>query len=72
MSGLKPSSTPISDKNKKNAVVMGRKTWESIPEEKRPLQNRLNVVLSQNAEFKTGNDENNCTVVYNDLEVALE
>lgn len=29
-----------------NAVVMGRKTWESIPQSKRPLQNRLNVVLT--------------------------
>lgn len=31
-----------------NAVVMGRKTWESIPERFRPLPGRLNVVLSRN------------------------
>ena len=31
-----------------NAVVMGRKTWESIPEKFRPLANRLNVVLTRN------------------------
>lgn len=28
-------------------VLMGRKTWESLPENCRPLQNRRNVVLSR-------------------------
>merc|ERR1719208_697474 len=32
--------------NKRNAVVMGRKTWESIPAKFRPLPGRLNVVLT--------------------------
>lgn len=36
----------------RNAIVMGRKTWESIPEKKRPLANRINVILSQNASYK--------------------
>ena len=31
---------------KESVVVMGRKTFESIPENKRPLKNRLNVVVT--------------------------
>eukprot|EP00796_Vickermania_ingenoplastis_P010869 gene10870-7535_t len=31
---------------RRNAVVMGRKTWDSIPLPFRPLRDRLNVVLS--------------------------
>jgi dihydrofolate reductase len=30
----------------RNAVIMGRKTWDSIPSKFRPLPGRLNIVIS--------------------------
>ena len=41
-------TTLTSDQQKVNAVIMGRKTWSSIPKGLRPLPNRLNVVISSN------------------------
>lgn len=32
---------------KMNAVIMGRKTWESLPKKSQPLSNRLNIVLTK-------------------------
>jgi dihydrofolate reductase len=34
-----------------NAVLMGRTTWESLPEAYRPLNNRLNIVVTRNQEY---------------------
>lgn len=37
--------------NGKNAVIMGRLTWESIPEKYRPLQDRINIVITRNEAY---------------------
>jgi len=39
------------DKDKRNVVIMGRKTWESLPKEFRPLRHRINCVLTRNKDF---------------------
>lgn len=49
---FKQITTSTSDPNKKNAAIMGRKTWDSIPLCYRPLASRLNVVLTRST---TGN-----------------
>lgn len=34
-----------------HAVLMGRKTWESLPERFRPLPGRRNIVISRQADY---------------------
>lgn len=36
---------------RRNAVIMGRKTWDSIPVRFRPLKGRINVVVTRNAQL---------------------
>jgi len=43
------TSTPVP--NVLNAVVMGRKTWESLPPAARPLKGRINVVITRNPDY---------------------
>ncbi|KAH0498983.1 hypothetical protein TgHK011_006206 [Trichoderma gracile] len=40
---------PASSQAPQNAVIMGRKTWDSIPPKFRPLKNRLNIVITRSA-----------------------
>ena len=41
-----------------NAVVMGHNTWQSIPDNKKPLVNRENIIISKNRSLVI----NGCTV----------
>lgn len=50
MAYFKDITSRTHDPTKQNAVIMGRKTWESIPSKFRPLPGRLNVVLSRSGD----------------------
>lgn len=65
------TDTKSSDANVRNAVVMGRKTWQSIPAKFRPLPNRINVVLSRNANVRAELDIPPSTMVHSSLADAM-
>ena len=48
---FKEITSAVSGPMKKNAILMGRKTWESLPLKFRPLPGRLNVVLTRQEDF---------------------
>ena len=52
---------------KNKIIIMGRKTWESLP--KKPLKNRINVILTKDKNF-TFKDEN--VIIYNDINFMLK
>ncbi len=45
--GAPSAALPMPTPDQRNAVLMGRKTWESLPSSYKPLPNRLNGVLSR-------------------------
>ena len=62
--------------NGNNAVIMGKNTWESLPENFRPLPKRVNIVLTSKAKIYK-NEYNNKfdnvnTVFLNSIEAAQD
>ncbi len=55
------------DAGKENMVIMGRKTWESLPASFRPLPGRKNVILTRSEGFEAEGEE-----VFNSLEEAIK
>jgi len=57
------------NKYTKNAVIMGRKTWESIPAKFKPLPNRQNIVISKTIQEELHNEN---IKVFRSLDKALD
>jgi len=49
-------TTKTTKTGKENAVIMGRRTWDSIPSRFRPLPGRMNLILSRNKDLKFSSD----------------
>ncbi len=60
--------TKRSETGRPNAVIMGRKTWESVPERFRPLAGRRNVVMTRQAGYAAPG----AVSVVSNLDAALE
>jgi dihydrofolate reductase / thymidylate synthase len=61
-------TSAVTEVSLKNAVVMGRKTWDSIPAKQRPLPKRQNIILTRhNPSDFTGLD----VLVAKNLEEAI-
>jgi len=63
---------------KKNAVIMGRSTWESIPQKFRPMPGRLNVILSKSKSLQeilekapSSSPESEAPLVFTSFDKAL-
>ena len=54
------------DKTMGNTVIMGRKTWESLPARMRPLPGRTNIVVSRDPEYIAAG-----ATTTNDLHLAI-
>lgn len=55
-----------------HAVIMGRKTWESLPAKFRPLPQRFNIILTRNADYRATHGVPESVGVASDLASALQ
>lgn len=64
---FKKVTTKTDDPAKHNVVIMGRSTWESLPEKFRPLPGRKNIVLSTRNDYNAPG-----AMLFSSLEEALD
>ncbi|RKP34738.1 dihydrofolate reductase-like domain-containing protein [Dimargaris cristalligena] len=75
--GLPNTDTPegaVGSVPVRNAVIMGRRTWESIPPRFRPLKDRINIVISRNPDLlaSSGHQTSTNLRVVSSLDLALD
>lgn len=65
-------TTDTKDRTRRNVVIMGRRTWDSIPERFKPLKGRENVVLTSSKSRIPANAAMSCTNLSDALEDIAE
>lgn len=63
-------TTTTNDPKRKNAVIMGRKTYFSIPKPYRPLKNRFNIMLTKHPGKYEGETVPSCESLEDAIEKA--
>ncbi len=66
------SLTMSASPSKSNVVIMGRKTYESIPTKFRPLVGRINIVLSHNSDVRNSLNIPESVLVAKSLDDGLD
>ncbi|ESK86643.1 dihydrofolate reductase [Moniliophthora roreri MCA 2997] len=64
--------TSNAPEGQRNAVIMGRNTWESIPSKFRPLVKRVNIVISRKEDYLLASQETAPTYLSSSFEDALK
>ena len=67
---IKEDMKHFADLTKGHIIIMGRKTYETIPVTKRPLKDRFNIVLTSEP-FKYGSDNNLVFTNFNNVSKLL-
>lgn len=69
---FKRLTTQTSQEGLYNAVIMGRRTWESIPPQFKPLAGRYNVVITRNENYQVPDRVFRCSSIDAAMELLSE